>query len=166
MCCILEIGMLIYGIIGLSTGKMQFGKDKFVYGAPARLVGLIFLLPLPLALVGGFIYGATHPEQFQDFGQPGRGGNNFNETQIMISVVEGGMVLLFLLIGLGIASANFEPKREDRWQPSPRTDDILGPRSGGHYLDDPQDRYGEPHDRYGDQGGRYDDLPPDPRYKP
>src|SRR5215212_5076890 len=58
MCDILALGMLIFGIITLITGKFQVTRKKTVYGAPARIVGAIMLLPLPLAIVLGVTLGA------------------------------------------------------------------------------------------------------------
>ena len=45
---ILAIGMLIAGIVALIRGKFQLTKASVVEGVPARIIGVIFLLPLPL----------------------------------------------------------------------------------------------------------------------
>jgi hypothetical protein len=52
-----EIGMLIYGLFALVKGEFGLGKEKKIYGLPARLCALICLAPLPLRFCGGFAYG-------------------------------------------------------------------------------------------------------------
>src|SRR5437879_1799730 len=55
MCLVLEIGMLIFGIIALITGKFTLTRNKVVYGVPARIIGVIMILPLPLGLLVAFV---------------------------------------------------------------------------------------------------------------
>ena len=52
-----EIGLLLYGIYVLITGKYALGRRGFIYGTPARILGLLCLLPLPAAIGLGFIAG-------------------------------------------------------------------------------------------------------------
>jgi hypothetical protein len=54
---ILEIGMLIFGLVGLISGKLTISKKVKVVGTPARITGVILMLPLPLALALGFMLG-------------------------------------------------------------------------------------------------------------
>jgi hypothetical protein len=49
-CLIGEIAALIFGIISLVTGKFTLSRNKVVRGAPARVVGLLLVLILPVAL--------------------------------------------------------------------------------------------------------------------
>jgi hypothetical protein len=44
-----EIGMLVLGLIALCSGKLTLSKNQVVYGTPARLLGLVALMPLPLS---------------------------------------------------------------------------------------------------------------------
>src|SRR5579859_6650220 len=48
-----EIAMLLLGIVALTTGKMTLTKQKVVRGLLARFLGIIMLMPLPLALFLG-----------------------------------------------------------------------------------------------------------------
>lgn len=54
---ILEIGMLVMGILALVRGKIGLTPNRYVYGLPARIIGVILMLPLPLAFGGGLILG-------------------------------------------------------------------------------------------------------------
>lgn len=59
MLCALEIGLLIWGIVTLIKGRLTVSKNKVVTGGRARLIGVIMLLPLPLAFIMGAIIGVT-----------------------------------------------------------------------------------------------------------
>jgi dienelactone hydrolase len=53
----IEIALFILGIIALATGKLTLTKTRVVYGWPARLLGIIGLLPLPLSFGVGVAIG-------------------------------------------------------------------------------------------------------------
>jgi hypothetical protein len=59
MLLVIELIMLVGGIYVLFTAKVPSilvgGRDFQLEGANARLVGLMLILPLPLALLGGFL---------------------------------------------------------------------------------------------------------------
>lgn len=50
-----EIALLILGLIGLCSGKWRVGKGLTVQGRPARIAGLIAIIPLPAAILLGVI---------------------------------------------------------------------------------------------------------------
>ena len=52
-----EIGLLIYGIYSLATGKYSLSKGKVLTGGKARLLGVLCMLPLPLAFIAGVLLG-------------------------------------------------------------------------------------------------------------
>jgi hypothetical protein len=56
MICGLQIGMLVFGIIALVKGRVKMGK-KELRGGPARLVGILGVLPMPLTFAMGFFIG-------------------------------------------------------------------------------------------------------------
>src|SRR6476646_3309732 len=91
MCDILALAMLIFGIITLITGKFTVTRGKTVYGAPARIVGAIMLLPLPLLLVVGVALG---------FGMLARGQQlNLDDASRLRT--------LGLILGLGVVGGCF-----------------------------------------------------------
>src|ERR1700744_6096997 len=52
----IEVGLILYGLYALVTGKFSLGKDRVLRGTPARLLILIGFLPIPFAFaicVGG-----------------------------------------------------------------------------------------------------------------
>jgi hypothetical protein len=57
-----ELGLLIYGIIALIKGQFSMGKGKKVQGSSARVLGIISLLPMPLAAIAGFVIGFLNPD--------------------------------------------------------------------------------------------------------
>jgi len=53
----LEIGLLIFGIIAVATGKLTLTKNHVVRGTPARLLGVVGILTLPSVLLVCFAIG-------------------------------------------------------------------------------------------------------------
>lgn len=148
----LEIALLVFGIIALIKGQVWVGKDRYAYGAPARIAGFIFMVPLPLALAFAVILVVANLHRIED--------RNFeDEMTMMVTLVELGLVVICGLIGFGIAKSYAEPKRDAQWRPARRaSDDILGPRTAGSQDEEPADYYDEPR-------GRHGDFPADPRYR-
>ena len=52
-----EIGLLLYGIYSLITGKYSVGKGRVLVGGKARILGFLCVLPLPIAFGAGIILG-------------------------------------------------------------------------------------------------------------
>ena len=52
---IAEIVLMSFGISALVRGRHYISKKAEVTGTPARVLGIILLMPLPLALLGGMI---------------------------------------------------------------------------------------------------------------
>jgi hypothetical protein len=46
LCCAAEIGMLVFGIIALVKGKFSLTRSRVVHKVPARIIGVILVLPL------------------------------------------------------------------------------------------------------------------------
>jgi hypothetical protein len=47
-----EIVMAWYGLVLLFRGKMNMGRHGRTVGLPARIAGLVLLLPIPVAIAG------------------------------------------------------------------------------------------------------------------
>jgi hypothetical protein len=101
MCCLAEIGMLVFGVITLVKGTFQFSRARIVRGAPAYAIGVILLLPLPVAFGIGAVIGAVvaartgHAPTAQDLGPYG--------------AIDVALVLLSLLASLVIALTTAQP---------------------------------------------------------
>ncbi len=52
-----EIGLLIFGIYALVRGRLKVTNNRIVRGVAARLLGIVAMLPVPLALLIGFVMG-------------------------------------------------------------------------------------------------------------
>jgi WD40 repeat protein len=91
----LEIGLLVAGLIALITGRLKLSKQRVATGAAARIAGLVFMLPLPLAVFVAVALSVGHAS----------GGIAFNpdEWQRLSLVVELGLIGVCCLIGFGIA---------------------------------------------------------------
>lgn len=58
MCILIaEIIMILGGLYALIAGKLTVTRNAILYGWPARIAGIILLLPIPLVLTAGFIIG-------------------------------------------------------------------------------------------------------------
>jgi len=117
----LEIGMLIVGIMALVKGTVTLSKTRVVEGVPARIAGVIMLLPLPLSFAGGFMLGASRAMT--------KGGQvNVQEFQTTLIIMEVAIVLSCLAIGVVIALAASKHPEEKR------------PERKADYDDEPDDR--------------------------
>jgi hypothetical protein len=87
-----EIGLFVYGIIALIRGQFSIGKAKTVYGADARILGAISLLPLPIAGAAGFSIGMLYPQSAPE-----------SQMNLVIAGIElaifAGIVFVVLMLG-------------------------------------------------------------------
>ena len=88
MCLVVEIVMLIAGLYAIIAGKVKLTKKIVLEGWQARVAGLFLAVPLPLALVSGFLIGFL-------IGM----GSVPSSSQWVVTVVE------FLLVLAGLAGA-------------------------------------------------------------
>ena len=129
MILLLELALFTFGIVVLALGKLQFSPNKVVEGLPARLLGIVAMIPMPLAFVIGFIIGFREglrggdPQQFaQKFGP-------------MLAVVELALVVgaavIVAVTGLLIAGPSHEERirrRRRRREREADDDDDYEPR--------------------------------------
>jgi hypothetical protein len=105
----IEIALLILGIYALATGKLTLSKNKVVQGTPARLLGIIGLVPLPLAFLAGVAYGATQAAQGKDV--------TSDSVRWTLTGIEAGIVVVCLIalfaIGFAIAKPPEDQKKPD-----------------------------------------------------
>ena len=103
---ILEIGMLVMGILALVRGKVSLTRNRIVTGTPARTIGVILILPLPLALASGFVLGIILVAQ--------AGGAPPQQADLVKYALplELGIVLLCFVVALIIALINARPAKE------------------------------------------------------
>jgi uncharacterized membrane-anchored protein len=107
MCTIvMSIAMLIFGIIALVRGQFTLTRTKVVSGVPARVIGVILLLPLPMMLVGGMLIGVFYAMQGK---QP-----RPEDIQGPAVLLEVGVVLGSMLIAVVIGLATAGPPQRRR----------------------------------------------------
>ncbi len=101
----MEIGLLIAGLYALVTGKLTVTRNRVVYGAAARCLGLVALLPFPLMFGIGFIMGAQMAARGED---PSALANNG-----ALIALEAGTVIVcaVVFIGLGLMLAGPPPSQ-------------------------------------------------------
>jgi hypothetical protein len=108
-CLIAEIASLVFGIITLATGKFTLSRNKVVYGAPARVVGVLLILILPVALGIAFMIGIMLAAQ-------GRLVDPRNPPTALF-LVEPIVFVLFFGAAMIVALANARPPRPKRLRP-------------------------------------------------
>lgn len=101
---VMEVCMLIFGIIALVRGNFTLTRNKVVTGAPARIIGVILILPLPLALLAGLLIGVY-------FGMQGR---RPQDIQSIAIPVELGIILGCMLLAVVIGLATGHPPQRRR----------------------------------------------------
>src|SRR5262245_11208492 len=97
----MEIALLCIGISALVTGRFRLSANRVVYGGTARVLGLIALMPFPLAFCGGFCVG------FQQ-GLQGKTSTDPESQPILIAFEVGSVVVCSVLVytlGWFVASA-------------------------------------------------------------
>jgi hypothetical protein len=135
----MEIGLAIFGILALVKGKMTLSKNKVVVGAPARLLGLLALMPLPVAFGVGLLYALSEG--------PVNAGRVADDNKLALAAVEGGIVVLFAVLVFGIGAAvGITPQEAERRER----------RAPGRYDED--DRYDDD-ERPGKRDEDDDDRP-------
>jgi hypothetical protein len=104
--CIAEIAMLVFGIIFLVRGKINLSRDKVVEGAMARLIGVILILPLPLAFLVGVMIGISKGMEAAK-----RGGQVQldPDTQMAIAITELAIIFGCLILALILMFATARP---------------------------------------------------------
>jgi hypothetical protein len=88
----LEIGMLIAGILALIKGKFTLTKNRVVEGAMARVIGLVMVLPIPLAIAAGVMVGFALTLQGKPIEE--------KELRTTLAIVEVVIVLACLLLAV------------------------------------------------------------------
>lgn len=86
-----EIGLIIFGIYAMVTGKLTLTKTHIVRGTAARLIAVIALLPLPLSLAVVFTVGilAVNRGAILD--------PNDTSAQLKSIMIEAGIVVACLI---------------------------------------------------------------------
>ena len=103
-CCYLI--PIIFGIVILVKGQVMLTYNRKVYGVPARIIGVILLLPLPLTLFSWMLLGAFNAALDKPIDEEKIG------NSIIISVV--AIIALCLLAVIVIAIVYSEPIRKRR----------------------------------------------------
>lgn len=138
-----EIAALVYGIVAVATGRLSLSAKKEARGVPARVAGVLLILPLPLALLTGVVIGTVMAAQGRPIG--------IGNVPIWIGLVELGIFLVFVIAAFVVAGVNAQPieKRRPRRQPELdddyADDDLRRPRPRGQDYGEPPH---EPGDRY------------------
>ncbi len=100
--------MMVFGIVTLVRGKFQLTRDKVAYDTPARVIGLVLLIPFPILITLTLLIGFD--TVFLAAGDDPRLG------LVYVIFIVAGLILVpgGVLGAIGIANAYGEPCREDR----------------------------------------------------
>jgi hypothetical protein len=121
MCCIPELAMLVFGVFTLVNGSFRMSQEKVVWGVPARIMGALLLVPMPLEFVILFTTIFVYAAQDRPFDP---------SNMRWLVLTNAGIVLgtCVLILGIGLTAA--EPLEG---QKSPQDGDYEGddvPNSG------------------------------------
>jgi hypothetical protein len=107
MCTIVTgLAMLVFGIIALVRGRFTLTRTKVVSGVPARIIGVILLMPLPLMLASGLLLGVIYGIQGK---QP-----RAEDLQGIGAVLELGIIFLCFLAAVIVGVATARPPTRRR----------------------------------------------------
>ncbi|WP_178132531.1 hypothetical protein [Limnoglobus roseus] len=154
----IEIGLFIMGIMALIRGTMKFSATRVVEGTPARLLGVLAMLPLPLVFTIGFIIGFMEGAK-----NPNAGVQDFVEKHgKMLAIVEAsvtlGIAALVCIIGYSIGGVP-ESERRRRRRREDDFDDDEDDRPARRRRRDEDDEYDDRPRRRRDEDDEYDDRP-------
>ena len=137
------IGMIIAGILALVRGRFQLSNKKAVYGAPAYLLGVALLAPLPLGFLVAMIYMLLNVDMNNQAEAEKWGREHDPTLTAIVAGVEIGLGLIIVIIAACLA----EPLR--RAGRSSRARDEYD-----DYEDERPRRRRRPRDRYEDDDDR------------
>lgn len=109
MLLILEVGLTIYGIVALCTGKFSFGKGIAIEGWQARLLGAICFCTLPFILMVGFAVGFFSALNGIDLSN--------NPAIVLIDLIGVGAVIGLCLILISVFQKQQAPKPSQPYNP-------------------------------------------------
>jgi sugar lactone lactonase YvrE len=101
MIFVLEFALLILGILALVKGKFKLSERREVTGAAARVVGVVLILPLPLAFSAGLVIGFME-------GMQGRSVMS-NAMQTTLVIMEVLILAACICLALGISLSMAQP---------------------------------------------------------
>lgn len=101
-----EILMLIFGIIALIRGRFLLTRAKEVRGWPARIIGVLLIMPFPMSFIAGMVLGAV----FMALGKS-IDGQEFKSAAMILGFAT---VALCFFSAIGVAFFLAEPIRKER----------------------------------------------------
>lgn len=125
----IEVGLVIFGLIGLISGKLSLGKHYVVRGAAARWLGAVAMLPLPLSLGVGVIVGIILVARG---GAIGPGALVIDDsTKLVLGLIEAGITFgcLIAVYAIGIPIAKRQAALEERLDMDDDDDDYVDRRT-------------------------------------
>jgi hypothetical protein len=96
-----EIAMLVLSLYALATGKLKLSKHRVVRGTPARLLGVVGLMQLPLAFCGGVAVGVVMSSCGQDPTDP--------SVKWILTIIEAGTLVFCLLVIYAVGGLVAQP---------------------------------------------------------
>jgi hypothetical protein len=113
LCCLAEIGSFIFGIIALVRGQFSLTRSRVVQKVPARIIGVLLLLPLLAGQGIGFIMGAAKGVEFAAKGKEFtmQDAMNLQGPLLVVNVLATAVPLLAAFIIAVVTAKPPKPKR-------------------------------------------------------
>lgn len=123
MCCIAELAMFAFGLFALIKGQFSLTGSRVVEAVPARIIGIILLLPLLIGQGSGLIIGVVKGVQM------GSQGKEFTMQDAMslqgpLLAINGGVTALCFVAVLIIGIVAAKPVKSKRRRVPDEVDEL------------------------------------------
>jgi hypothetical protein len=99
LCLIAQIATFIFGLVVTITGKMSWSRTRITRGAPARVAGVLLMMPLPVSFLIGILVGLALVAQGRMVVGP-------DDVPRWLLFMEPAIYGIFVIAALWVAGAN------------------------------------------------------------
>jgi hypothetical protein len=102
---IMEFFLLVFGVVALIRGKFTISSRRVVEGVPARVLGLVAIIPLPLFILGGIVLGILKGDKAAQFFEKNK--------SIFVAIELVGVAIAFAVV-FGIGAVIGQPLKKKK----------------------------------------------------
>jgi hypothetical protein len=113
VCCFAEIAMFVFGVIALVKGSFSLSRSRVVKDVPARVIGAVLLLPLPVGQGIGFLWGLAIGMEKGAKGQQVTA-EDIRPIEKTLTIINVAVASVCLVAAVAIAVATAQPAKKKR----------------------------------------------------